>query len=68
MQLAVGELFAEIGKKAQELLHALVGVGRAASMEHALQLGIVNGQQVVHLPSVGPDGLHVAVDRFFVDW
>ena len=68
VQLAVGELLAEIGKKAQELLHALVGVGRAASMEHALQLGVVNGQQVVHLPSVGLDGLHVAVDRFFVDW
>ena len=68
VQLAVGELLTEVGQQAQELLHALVRIGRASRMEHTLQDRVVCLQQVLYLPSVGIDGLHVAVYGPLVDW
>ena len=68
MQLAVAELLTEVGQQTKELLHALVGVGRTACMEHAFQHRVVCLEQILYLPAVGLDGLHVAIDCILVDW
>ena len=68
MQVTIGQLFSEIGQQAEELLHARIRVGGTACVKHALQLRIVDLQQLAYIPSVGIDGIHVAVHRLLVDW
>ena len=68
MQFSVGQLFSEIGQQTEEFLHAGICVGGTACMKHTLQLRIVDLQQFAYIPSVGIDGVHVAVHRLLVDW
>ena len=68
VQLAVSELLTEIGQQTKELLHALVGIGRTACMEHTLQDWVIHLEQILHLPAVGLDGLHISIDGLFIDW
>ena len=68
MQLAVSELLTEVGQQTKELLHALVGIGRTACMEHTLQDRVVYQKQILYLPAVGLDDLHISIDGLFIDW